>query len=418
MRILLSAYACRPNAGSEPGFGWNWATHLAARGMDVHVLVAQRNRSPIEEGLRTNSIPNLHFTYVAVPYQWTRKSEGLHYALWQWAALKAARELSRNLHFDLAHHVTYGSIHVPTQLWRLGIPVIFGPVGGGQTAPEGMLKYFGAGKSKEELRSLLTRALKFSPLHRYWLRRMSFVFAANKDTLSLVRALGCRNVSLMCDTGISEDYFAPGPRTFQRRTGPLRLLWVGRILTRKALPLALDALRRVDESVTLTIAGEDSNGPDATLRMIRERKLENRVFWKGSRLSYQELRKAYAEHDAMLFTSLRDSFGSQLLEAMAMGLSVITLDLHGAHDHVPAAASMKVRVGKPEDTVRNLAGAIQEFASYSTSKKDEMSQHGWNFAKSLSWSGRAEVAEKLYREILTRTTSLQSVEGTVATANI
>ena len=50
MRILLSAYACRPNAGSEPGVGWNWATHLAARGMEVHVLVAKRNQGPVEAG--------------------------------------------------------------------------------------------------------------------------------------------------------------------------------------------------------------------------------------------------------------------------------------------------------------------------------------------------------------------------------
>src|SRR5215467_5078362 len=54
MRLLLSAYACRPNAGSEPGFGWNWATHLADRGIEVHALVAKRNQEPIEAGLRAN----------------------------------------------------------------------------------------------------------------------------------------------------------------------------------------------------------------------------------------------------------------------------------------------------------------------------------------------------------------------------
>src|SRR5262249_26287741 len=328
MRLLLSAYACRPNAGSEPGVGWNWATHLAARGIDVHVLVAQRNREPIEAGLRLNPIPNLHFTYVPVPYEWAKKNEGLHYVLWQAEALKVARALSSKFRFDLAHHVTYASVHVPTQLWRLGIPVLFGPVGGGQPAPQSMLEYFGAKRSGEQVRSLATRALRFSPFHRYWVGKMSFVLAANNDTLSLVRTLGCTNSGLMCDTGIPADYFSDGPRKFEERSGPLRLLWVGRILTRKALPLALDALKHVREDVTLTIAGEATDGPDAIQQMIRERNLQSRVFWKGSRLSRGEVRTAYAEHDAMLFTSLRDSFGSQLLEAMAMGLPIITLDLH------------------------------------------------------------------------------------------
>ena len=27
-KILLSAYACEPNEGSEPGVGWNWAIEL------------------------------------------------------------------------------------------------------------------------------------------------------------------------------------------------------------------------------------------------------------------------------------------------------------------------------------------------------------------------------------------------------
>src|SRR5262249_6196958 len=143
VRVLLSAYACRPNAGSEPGVGWNWATHLAARGLQVHVLVAKRNQRPIEAGLSANPISNLHFTYVSVSPEWAKASESLHYVLWQSAALKAARQLAKKCRFDIAHHVTYASVHVPTQLWRLGIPVLFGPIGGGQTAPAPMLSYFG-----------------------------------------------------------------------------------------------------------------------------------------------------------------------------------------------------------------------------------------------------------------------------------
>jgi glycosyltransferase involved in cell wall biosynthesis len=399
VRLLLSAYACRPNAGSEPGVGWNWATHLAARGIEVHVLVAKRNQEAIEAGLRDHPVRNLHFTYVTVPYEWAKKNEALHYICWQVAALHTARELASKFEFHLAHHVTYASVHVPTQLWRLGIPVVFGPVGGGQTAPRSMLSYFGTEKSKEQLRSSLTKALRFSPLHRRWLRRMRFVFAANRDTLDIAQSLGCKNASLMCDTAIPSEYFAEGPRHFKQTNGALKLLWVGRMLTRKALPLALDALKEVQQNVTLTIAG-DGIDPRTVHQMIHERNLQRRVFWKGSRLTWSELREAYAEHDALLFTSLRDSFGSQLLEAMAMGLPIITLDLHGAHDWLPDVASLEVSVGCPEETVRNLVSAIEEYASLSPQSRDQMSKDAWNFAKMHTWSVRAELCERLYREIL------------------
>ena len=129
--------------------------------------------------------------------------------------LQAARELARKFEFQLAHHVTYASLHVPTQLWRLGIPVVFGPVGGGQTAPGSMLSYFGAEKVKEQLRSSITKALRFSPFHRQWLRRMRFIFAANRDTLNIAQTLGCKNASLMCDTAMRTEYFAERSRNFE-----------------------------------------------------------------------------------------------------------------------------------------------------------------------------------------------------------
>ena len=336
------------------------ATHLAARGIEVHVLVAKRNQEPIEAGLRLNPVPNLHFTYVPVPYDWAKKSEAIHYMCWQLAALNAARELAGRFRFQVAHHVTYASVHVPSQLWRLGIPVVLGR--GRRSDRSGKdVEVLRSGETPEQMRSALTKALKWSPLHRHWLKQMSFVLAANQDTLHIVRALGCKNTSLMCDTAISADYFAHGPRSFEELSGAFKLLWVGRMLTRKALPLALDAVREVRQNVTLTIAG-DGIDPSVVHQMIRDRNLQHRVFWKGSRLTGTELRTAYAEHDAMLFTSLRDSFGSQVLEAMAMGLPIITLDLHGAHDWVPNDASLKAEVGTPEETVRNFADAIEKYA--------------------------------------------------------
>ena len=49
MKILMSAYACEPNKGSEPGIGWQWAMETARLGHEVWVLTRANNRSAIEE---------------------------------------------------------------------------------------------------------------------------------------------------------------------------------------------------------------------------------------------------------------------------------------------------------------------------------------------------------------------------------
>ncbi len=182
--------------------------------MDVHVLTRKQNSVRIEEYLKQNPLPGLHFHYPDVPVKRIRETSGAHYFLWQLSALRAARKLAKQTNFDVAHHVTYGSVHVPSQLWRLGIPFIFGPVGGGQTSPPEMLSYFGASRNAERLRSLVTFALRYSLLHRLWFKRASLALATNSETLALFKSLGCDQAQLCFDTGLPENFFAAEPRTF------------------------------------------------------------------------------------------------------------------------------------------------------------------------------------------------------------
>ena len=47
MKVLLSAFQCTPDRGSEPGNGWHWATALADYGHDVTVLTTSFEREVI-----------------------------------------------------------------------------------------------------------------------------------------------------------------------------------------------------------------------------------------------------------------------------------------------------------------------------------------------------------------------------------
>jgi glycosyltransferase involved in cell wall biosynthesis len=404
LHVLLSAYACLPNAGTEPGNGWNWAIHLAERGIQVHVLTVTDSREEIESYRASHPNSRVSFSYVALPRSLRHRS-GLHYLLWQWAALKVARNLHRTSPFDLAHHVTYSSIHVPTQLWRLGIPTIFGPIGGGQVTPRSMLGAFGPSRRAEVLRTVITRLLPYSIWHRTWLQKMTIVLATNSDTLRLVESLGKMEVEPWFDAALPSSFFADAPRTFATTVEPLRLLWVGRMVPRKALPLTLDVLTKTKRPSTLTIAG--GGLPEEEVhRMIAVRGLTKRVRWAGRQLSRDEVRQAYTEHDALLFASLRDSCPAQLVEAMGLGLPVITLDHHGPRDLVPANAGIKVPVTTPEGVLRDLAAAVDRYYQLSGEEKSAMSIAAWSFARNLSYTAGAELFEALYREILNGATVL------------
>ena len=52
MKILLSAYACEPNKGSEPEVGWKWATSLSDLGHEVYVITRSNNKNSIEQEIQ------------------------------------------------------------------------------------------------------------------------------------------------------------------------------------------------------------------------------------------------------------------------------------------------------------------------------------------------------------------------------
>ena len=78
--FLMSAYACEPGEGSEPGVGWNWAIELAKK-HNVIVITRENNRGKIEAKYSKKQYPNLVFYYCDVPRClsfWKKGQKGVH----------------------------------------------------------------------------------------------------------------------------------------------------------------------------------------------------------------------------------------------------------------------------------------------------------------------------------------------------
>ena len=63
LSILINAYACSPEMGSEPGMGWNWCVNLAKH-CELHIITEGEFRDNIEAALP--NLPqrnNMHFYY-------------------------------------------------------------------------------------------------------------------------------------------------------------------------------------------------------------------------------------------------------------------------------------------------------------------------------------------------------------------
>ena len=337
MKILLSAYACSPTRGSEPGIGWWWALELTRRGHEVCVLTQTHFRKSIEEhhSARTGST-RLRFVYYGLPgrgdksRRW-RVPNRLYFVLWQWGAARFAKMLHRSEHFDLVHHITFGSIRIPSFMGRLGTPFILGPVGGGESAPFNLRVGFGwRGWTTDLVRDLSNSWVRMDPLMRQAFARAKRILVTSEQTRALVPRRFQSKSHLQLAIGCDEQNILKAPQTKRRGRAGFRVLYVGRHLYWKGMHIgirAFDEHLRSHSSSRLQIVGD---GPQERQwrKYVSRLGLAESVEWTPW-LSKNELVSVFDQHDVFLFPSLHDSGGMVVLEALCRGLPVVCLDLGG-----------------------------------------------------------------------------------------
>ncbi|GAB4024897.1 glycosyltransferase family 4 protein [Spirosoma koreense] len=398
-KLLVSAYACIPNQGSEQATGWAYATMLSQNDLDVHCLTLIDGQEVIDAVLAGGGFPNLTVHYVTLP-EWVNAfyHKGLigmyfHYLFWQWQAYQTARRLHRVMQFDLVHHVTWGSIQLGSFMYKLGIPFVFGPVGGGQRAPKSLKRYFGRYWSREVMRDGVSTLLEhLNPGYYKAVRLADKLIVANKDTGTLARRLRPhRPIERMGDSGLYPSFVPQEPIHRQAdATGPLKLLWVGRLLPRKALELIIQALGQVNPElpITLTIVGGKGEMADQVPHYIERYGVGNRINWIGH-VSFEEVKAYYRQSDVFFFTSLRDTGPHQLLEAMAYSLPIVTVNLHGQAEMVNNTNGFKIPVTTEEQVVTGLARAIEWMYAH-PEERMAMGQAGYAFARTQLWEAKVQ----------------------------
>ena len=403
LKILISAYACRPGMGSEPGVGWNTVRELVKH-HKVWVLTREDNRPTIEAELTKNPIPGLEFVYCDLPLSglWKQglQTVHLHYYLWQVRAYFTARQLHSELSFDLVHHITYVRYSSPSFLSLLPIPLIWGPVGGGESAPKAFWQDFSLrGKVYEIVRRLAHRIGERDPFARMTARRSILVRATTNDTAERLRLMGAKNIQVFSESGLSQEEILRLSQFAIPDNSTVRFISMARLLHWKGLHLGLRAFAQANlPNAEYWILGE---GPERkSLESIAEQLgIVNKVkFW--GRLSRDETLQKLSECHVLLHPSLHDSGGWVCLEAMAAGRPVICLDLGGPAIQVTEAAGFKIPANTPDQAVNDLAGAMAHLAQDSELRV-RMGQAGQRLVREgFSWEVKGECLAKLYEEIV------------------
>lgn len=403
-RLVLLAYACSPARGSEGGVGWHRAVQ-AARYCDTTVIcqdgaMGDEIRRHVD---RHGAVPGLTFEFVdkSPLVRFLMRFPGFYYGglnLWHRRAYAAAVRLHAEVNFDLAHLVNLCTFREPGYLWKLGIPHVWGPWGGTNEFPWRFLGEAGfSGAAVEVARTLVNRIqFRFGPRIRRGARAGPVLVTNTLAQNDFTRVHGWPSVLTPCN-GIS--HVAERARQWQGSGRPLRILWSGELRPIKALPLLLKAAAQLPKDFPweARILGQ-GRSEAGWQRLARRLGVADRITWTGW-LPHAEALKQYAWADVFAFTSLRDTFPTVILEALAAGLPVVCLDHQGMRDMVTGECGVKIPVTTPSRVIATLAATLTELAR-DPARWESLSRGAIERAREFRWSRLGDEMAAIYRQVL------------------
>lgn len=400
--ILVSAYGCEPNRGSESGVGWNWVLQLA-KNNTLHVVTRSNNKQPIESCLLSDVAKNITFHYYDCP-SWIRKMKKgdkglyLYYTCWQIGAKKIFKQLAKQYKFDYAWHLSFGSWWMPTTLHTVGIPFIYGPLGGGDGVPKEFIRTLPLkDRIIQSFRYVLTGTARFNPLVMRPARKAVAILCRTENSMEFLPDSLKRKAKVILETAMDMDEF-PITSVDKHNSIP-QFITTGRLVPFKNLSCAIKALaivkKKHDFKYTIIGKGPEKNKLEA---LIKTCGLEDNIVIH-KQIPRKELLQQLVHADAYLFPSLREGGSWALMEAMAMELPPVCLNWTGMKHICDEKSAMLLEVTNPKQMILDFADAICQLIEDPEMMKSKGVAANKRMKEVFNWQSKGEFSEKLFGEL-------------------
>jgi len=403
LRVLVSAYACSPIQGSEPGMGWGFVEAIS-KYHDLWVMTEKEKfESEIEAELeeRPQLRDSIRFYYILkTRHRTLRKiwppSYYWFYKAWQKKAFTLAAKLHKEVGFDIIHQLNMVGFREPGYLWKLDAPFVWGPIGGMGILPWRFLRELGLygffyHLGKNAINVFQTR---YSRRPRKAASKAKALIVATPETRDAVEKTWGRESEMICEVGAPSRIVSQ--YSLRKDTEPMKLVWSGLHESRKALNLLLNALSSLPGEVkwSLDVLGQ---GPRTQAWRERADKLgiARRCNFHGW-VSRDKAVSVVADSHLFIITSLADLTSTVLLEALSQGIPVICLDHCGFSNVVTEDCGIKIPVESPKQVTTDIALAIKSVWSDETYRR-KLARGALQRAKDFSWDNQVKRLNRIYQ---------------------
>ncbi len=208
---------------------------------------------------------------------------------------------------------------------------------------------------------------------------------------------------IVLPTGVPLKNFSDGDMNWLNQNYPNTrnkrvLLYVGRLAKEKNLEFLIKAFknikRRIDDTVLVLVAKGPAEKELRNLVENLEMKIDTDVIFTGA-MPFEALKNVYSSAYLFTFTSMTETQGLVLIEAMATGLPVVAVAASGVEDMVDHGRDGLLCAHDLDSFVDTVCMVLQDAKLYSNLKKQTKKK-----AEKLSSQEMALKLESLYYSLI------------------
>ena len=438
LKILINAYACCPNMGSEQGMGWNWISNIA-KICEVFVIteseyenVNSRLAENCEQyGITKEQCDRMHFYFVPAGETeeesakirsmcWNQGTWSfyLKYAKWQEKALAVARNIideqeQSGSKIDIMHQLNMAGFREPGMLYKINderkklgkerIPIVWGPMTGYGSIPfpfmlSGGLKFTAFYSLKNTLNIL---QLIMQPRVRKMVKYSDKLIAATPEMKNGIDKFYNVDIEHINETGcVIKNDETSFVKTFSKEG--FKVLWVGRFMYTKQLEIALKVMGQLTDlkNIEFHIVGKGFTEEETQTMRAKavEYAAERICHWHGQ-IPNSEVHKLMQESDIFFFTSIFEATSTVILEAIQNGLPIVCFDRCGFGPIVDDTIGMKIPCKSPKQAVRDFVTVIN-YLYHHREVLPSMSANCKSKRQELSWDNKMTRLMSFYKKLV------------------
>ncbi|WP_013322144.1 glycosyltransferase family 4 protein [Gloeothece verrucosa] len=415
MRVLIVAENVSLSMGGESSLPLYYFQLLRSRNIETWLICHER----VEAELRESFSPEeLHYCYFIKdnPFQKMFWETGLWFPyriqdlIFGQFIHFFTQQKTRLLAKQIIHERNIQLVFEPSPItpkgisfmYDMGVPVVIGPLCGGLNFPPAfqfMDSKF-SGFTIKLGRYLALICHKFIPGKL----QAAALIVANQRTAKAL-PVGVRGkIYEVIESGINLSVLQlkNEDTTLQERgKKSVRFVYSGRFVDWKGIQFIVKAFEQVapKTDAILELVGDGQLRPEIEAK-VKELNLEQRIIFHGW-LTQAESIKIVRNCDVFVMPSLRECGGTALLEAMALGIPVITTKWAGPADYVTPECGILVEPSSIQTFIDGLAQAMLRLAQ-SPELRDQMGKAGTERVKTnyYDWVAKTDRIIEIFQEVL------------------